>query len=312
MKSKTLLYFFILLFPYISFGQGSLTICNSFDTNSVYISIDSNSIWEIGTPNKTILNSSYFSANSIVTDTISNYLNNDTSIFYMTFTDPWGWIPNYLGLYSPLEIEFNHRYLTDSPADFGKIEMSLDDGLTWYDVLSNAYNATWNVNGPVDNFHHFENTNDTIYDSLEVSGNSNGWVHSKMSKDIEQIIWNDGLNPDSILLKFSFISDGTGVNEGWQIDNLCVSMDYISSIEDLPSSQGLFIYPNPNIGKFELKNETGKNGFVKIYSALGKEIYSRKIDSNNSQKISLELNPGLYIVVLSHSLGKQVTKLIIE
>jgi hypothetical protein len=312
MKSKTLIYFFILLFPYISFGQGSLTICNSFDTNSVYISIDSNSVWEIGAPNKTILNSSYVSANSIVTDTISPYPNNDTSIFYMVFTDPWGWIPNYLGLYSPLEIEFHHRYLTDSTTDFGKIEMSLDHGATWYDVLSNTYNATWGVNGPVDNFHHFESTNDTIFDSLEVHGSSNGWVHSKISKNVEQIIWNDGLNPDSILLKFSFISDSTGVNEGWQIDNLCVSMEYISSIEDRPLSQGLLIYPNPNVGKFELRNETGKNGLVRIYSALGKEIYSQKIDSSISQNISLELIPGIYIVVLSHSQGKYVTKFIMK
>lgn len=310
MKNKTslILYFLIFVSPLISYSQGALTICNSFDTTTTYLSVDTLGIWEIGQPNKTVFDSSYSGANSIVTDLDSLYPSNDTSKFYAVFKDEWGGVPNYLGLYSPLEIEFNHRFITDSITDYGSIEMSLDDGNTWYDILSSEHNATWGPNWPYANEHFFEGTGDTLFDSLAVFGNSNGWVHSKFSKDIEQIIWNDNIYPDSIIVRFSFITDSIGGNEGWQIDNLCMSMDFISGIAENQIIEELSIYPNPNNGDFSIP-ENSDEGELRIYNLLGKQVYSETITENS---VSTNLPQGIYVVAIKRADTLYTTRMVIK
>jgi hypothetical protein len=299
MKNKTRLILYVLIFisPLTSYGQGAFTICNSFDTTTTYLSVDTLGIWEIGQPNKSVFDSSYSGVNSIVTDLDSLYPSNDTSKFYAVFKDEWGGVPNYLGLYSPLEIEFNPRFITDSISDYGSIEMSLDNGNTWYDILSSEHNATWGPNWPFANEHYFEGTGDTLFDSLAVFGNSNGWVHSKFSKDIEQIIWNDNIYPDSIIVKFSFISDSIEGNEGWQIDNLCMSMDFISGIAENQNIEELSIYPNPNNGEFSIP-ENSDEGELSIYNLLGKQVYSETITKSS---MSTNLPHGIYVVVIKRA-----------
>ena len=308
MKNKIILYIGILISPILSYGQGALTICNSFDTNTVYINIDTSGIWEIGQTNTTVFDSSYTGVNSIVTDLDSLYPINATSTFNAVFKDHWGGVPNYLGIYSPLEIEFNHRFITDSITDYGSIEMSLDNGVTWYDILSSEHNATWGLNGPYANEHFFEGTGITIYDSLAVFGNSNGWVHSKFSKNIEQIIWNDNINPDSIIVRFSFITDSVGGNEGWQIDNLCMSIDLIDGISENQKIEELSIYPNPNNGEFSI-TENSATGKLFIYNQLGKEVYSETTTKNI---ISTNLPCGIYVVVLKISDIMFSTRMVIK
>ena len=310
MKNKTRLILYVLIYfsPLISYSQGALTICNSFDTNTTYLSIDTVGIWKIGQPNKSVFYSSYSGINSIVTDLDSLYPTNDTSKFYAVFKNEWGGVPNSLGLYSPLEIEFDHRFITDSITDYGSIEMSLDNGNTWYDILSSEHNATWGPNWPYDNEHYFEGTGDTLLDSLAVFGNSNGWVHSKFSKDIEQIIWNDNIYPDSIIVRFSFISDSIGGNEGWQIDNLCMSMDLFSGITENQNIDELLIYPNPNNGEFSIR-ENSDVGELRIYNLLGKEVYSEKITKNS---VFTSLPNGIYVVTIKRADTLFTTRMVIK
>ena len=48
------------------------------------VKIDSNSLWEIGNPNKLFMDSSFESLNSIVTSLDSLYSNSSNSVFYTT------------------------------------------------------------------------------------------------------------------------------------------------------------------------------------------------------------------------------------
>jgi len=58
---------------YILDNFATVSICNSFDTNTTYLNIDTVGIWEIGKPSKTVFDSSYSGINSIVTDLDSLY-----------------------------------------------------------------------------------------------------------------------------------------------------------------------------------------------------------------------------------------------
>lgn len=305
-KIRIIVFAVIFIFPLISYSQDTLIICNSFDTNISYISIDTTGIWEIGQANKNIFNSSYSGVNSIITDLDSIYPSNDTSVFYAVFKYEYGGIPNYLGFYLPLVIEFNHRFITDSISDYGSVEVSADSGNTWFDILSSEYNTNWGSHYV--NEHYFEGTGDTLYDSLAVYGNSNGWVHSKFSKDIQQMNVSFNNPPNSIIVRFRFISDSIGGNEGWQIDDLCISMDVLSGISENQNTEEPLIYPNPNNGEFSIR-ENNKPGELSIYNLLGSKVYSETINKN---RVFTNLPSGLYIVTIKRANKFFTTKIIIK
>lgn len=290
----------------IFYGQGVLTSCNSFDTLIVDINIDSSGIWRIGEPSKTVFDSSYSGTNSIVTNLNSLYPTNDTSTFYAVLQSSTG-IPNYLGLYNPLEIEFDHRFITDGTSDYGSIEMSFDFGVTWFDVLSSEHNISMDYNGDqTKNEHYFEGTGNTVFDSLVVSGNSNGWVHSKFAKDIANNVTS---NVIVIMLKFSFITDSLGRNEGWQIDNLCMSIKpVIIGIMETQITEHFSIYPNPNKGKFSIPENIIFDK-LKIFNVLGAEVFS---SIKNEHIITASLRPGIYIVVLYQNDRKFVARMVVN
>jgi hypothetical protein len=307
--SKVFWIFILILIQGNSYSQiNSYSICNSFDSNIVLINVDSNGIWEIGKPNKSIFDSSYSGLNSMVTDLDSLYPNNDTSIFYATYSYN-GWIPNYLGIFHPLEIELIHRFNTDTTSDYGAIEMSFNGGNTWYDVLSSAHNISW---GPYQNHHYFLGTNDTIYDSLSISGNSNGWVHSKFSKDIEQLVFNDSLSlGDSILLRFTFVTDSIGRNEGWQIDDLCIKMDIFNTVEENHRETKISIIPNPakEIIRIQFSDPNVRvQQELKIYSITGQLVLHQMITPPESE-INIEtLESGVYLYTIGGERGEIIVE----
>jgi len=308
---------YLLLITIVSTGliysQNSLTVCDSLDHNINNITIDPNGVWEIGEPNKTEFDSSYtLNTNSIVTDLMQPYPAGDTSVFYFSYFVPYwgdGGIPNYLGIFSPFVLEFDHRFITDSITDYGSIDFSLDAGTTWYDLLGDSLNLSWESTNQ--NYHYFVGANDTLYDSLAVSGNSNGWVHSNFSKNVEQIIWNDGVDNDSILVRFTFITDNIGTgNNGWQIDNICMSMDLIGGTNEKHISNKIVLYPNPNNGSFKISDIS--NATLKIYNLMGQEIYSKYINDDTNHTIEENLKPGIYIIKIDQSGIIRTTKLIVE
>ncbi len=289
-----------------SLGQNNLTICNSFDSSSVYLKIDSSANWEIGKPTKLVFNNSYSDTGSIVTSLDSSYLSNDTSVFYVSFFDSiYGSIPNYLGSYSPIQLSFTHRFITDSIFDFGSIEMSFDGGDKWYNVLSNEHNASYYYQ----NYHFFENTGDTIYDSIVITGNSGGWVHSVINKEVSHIIWNDNVFPDSIIFKFSFISDSLGVNEGWQIDDICLSMDYFTSTNKIKYNPKIEVFPSPTSDIINVKIHPAGNQqefMLELYDVLGRMVLTKTLYPYENIVFVSHLKAGVYGYRIGEAWGQVV------
>jgi Secretion system C-terminal sorting domain len=291
-------HFLILLTFLLSLNLSAQTdsICTDFETPASFIKNLSNS-WQIGSPNKAVFNSSYSSINSIVTDTANTYPINDTSVFYDVYAP--GYISNYLGIYFPFRIEFDHRYDTDSLNDFGTIELSKDGGNTWINGLSNAFSYYWGQ--PMDNSHIFLGTNDTIYDSLVVTGNSNGWVHSTITKDLDSWLASTGWTmPDSIMVKFTFKSDSVNNSkDGWQIDNLCIKylVPLGIGIEEIENKNSLNIYPNPFTSQTTIFfNEQQTNTSIKITDVLGQEIRTTNFTGRQLTIDKAEMKEGIYFV----------------
>ena len=91
---KLTLLLFSALFSLNSMSQDLTQYFDGADTlvyNAILIEIDTNSVWQIGPPNKEVhFKSASTVPNVIVTDTINPYPINDTSRFQIKILNEWG------------------------------------------------------------------------------------------------------------------------------------------------------------------------------------------------------------------------------
>lgn len=262
--------------------------------------IDTNSnplnIWQIGKPDKVIFDEAYSIPRAIVTDTISSYPVNDTSSFIITHIAGNGFALHCCAA------SLNGYYWvnSDTLTDYGKIEFSPDHGMTWVDLI-----------------------NDTAYSSYidwyykaTLTGNSNGWQYFAVSIPELGEVFNIQYD-DTILYRFTFISDSIHTNkEGLVFDNFQFE-DYAEGIEE---SQFDFIYskifPNPSSGivniSFENKNHVPFDLF--IYDNLGRIVLQYKQFESNFFEFNMRnLSIGNYYYKLRSPEGKFSTgKFVLE
>lgn len=305
---KVSLVFSLVFIISISFAQEPvyLEICNDFDSELVNLTIEEGQ-WEIGEPNKLVFQGSYSGINSIVTGLTNPYEANQTSVFYFVYYDEEiGGLPNYLGAHSPIEIEFQHRFLTNSEDDYGSIEFSYDNGNTWYDLLSDDYSASYD---DYKNEHYFESTGVTLYDSLDVYNDSEGWVHSYITKDVGRMYFDSGFNMDSLIFKFSFSSaSGTG-NDGWQIDDICMKMDTWDTWDGVSNRDdrlNVNTFPNPANDHVIFTTQYMSNSKIKIYDIEGCLVTELSVNNNQAQWNCQNQASGIYFY--QTTLGQNVHK----
>ena len=282
-----------------SFGQWSLDNydLNFDDTIGIqHVTIDTTSnpdnIWQIGTPQKSIFTSSFSSPNAIITDTINSYPSNDTSVFIITNVASGG------GFEWAHTVILSGQYFvnSDTLTDFGTIEFSPDNGSTWIDLV-----------------------NDTIYGSSilwyfpkpTLTGNSNGWQHFYVN--IAQLgpIFNihDG---DTILYRFTFISDGVQTNkDGLMFDDFHFE-DWAEGVEETPNDNSIAIYPNPVRNQLSINiAQNGCSHSIQIVNSQGQVVYSNKQFRDNFIDIGY-LPDGMYFLLYSDAKDLSSKKLIVN
>lgn len=190
---KKLLYFFFITTTLLLFsikvdaqysGYYTLTFENTDTLFASHLKIDSNSIWQIGQPQKMNFTSGYNSPRAIVTDTINPITNNDTSVFYVYAYD-YGAIQGK----SPF-LGFRYKLFCDTLTDYGKVEVSGDLGNNWIDLVRDA------------NVYNFQLGSDTIF-----TGRTS-WKYFNVT--ISAWYYNQGSYPfvrqsDTLIFRFSFI-----------------------------------------------------------------------------------------------------------
>lgn len=178
-----------------------------------------NNNWQIGTPQKTVLNSSYSSPNVIITDSINTYLSNDTSSFTIESTV----------IQSSSSINWYHfnlsfKYFVDSDTivDHGSIEFSHDNGLSWIDLINDT------------NFSSYLEwtTNANVGIAPNLSGTSNGWIEASVRMRDLGVLLN--IQPGTVFLwRFSFISDSVQNNrDGLMYDNILIEISPPIGLEE--------------------------------------------------------------------------------
>lgn len=295
MYIRVVLFSFLIFFSFIAFSQvncGGIAMAKKwyFDGGAVpqfySLQIDTNSnannSWQIGVPNKPKIYNAFSQPNVIITDTSNSYPINDTSVFIFTQIDEGGYA-------KPHSSEFSAYYNvnTDSLNDYGKIEISLDKGTTWIDLI-----------------------NDTIYNSYytwwstkpTLTGNSNGWKGFWVYLAPLGQVFNVNFG-DTILLKFTFISDSIydGL-DGLAFDNFQFCNGF-EGIEEINNNDIISTFPNPVRDLLYIERKRQSNiEKVKIFNSLGQVIYYNDnfFESYIDFK-SINISSGLYYLKYSNS-----------
>jgi len=228
--------------------------------------------WQIGRPGKTVLNSAHSPINVIITDTSNTYYPGDTST--CTFS-------KYSGPASSAWHRFSGYYYvnSDTLTDFGRLEFSPDNGISWVDILNDTTGIIhWNKPKPV------------------LSGNSNGW------KEFDCVVHFDvpgHLLPvgDTFSYRFIFISDTIDTHkDGLMFDDIVI-IDVAEGIADNSKNKTtVSLFPNPANDKIHIQNSEGIRYFAtKIFNHDGFLI--KYLDNLKSMEIDInDLPLGLYTV----------------
>jgi len=269
-----------------SFGQlednYELTFDNQWGLEHLFIDTMSNmnNVWQVGIPQKTIFTNAYSAPNVIITDSINSYPINDTSVFIITnvaFGQGFEW---------PYTVILAGQYFvnSDTLTDYGKVEFSPDNGITWIDMLNDTV-GYWYWNS---------------YEKPVLTGNSNQW--KSFWVNLAELGYFYGVQDgDTVLYKFTFISDSIQTNkDGLMFDDFHFE-DWVEGIEeigfDLIKSK---CFPNPTENKLTVsfKNDKNSSFEIYVYDIHGKEIYKSKTNSNNVNLLVSEYITGTYFYKL--------------
>lgn len=233
---KTLVLFFSLLLSANGMTQILSQYFDGADTSvydAILIEIDSGSVWQIGPPDKEVhFKDASTIPNVIVTDTINPYPINDTSRFEVKILNEWG-------SWGILALQWNQKLDLDSSADWGAIELSIDNGASWMDVFDNPF---------VYSFYGFDINNVDYMPSGYQAFTSQDtlWKNVWLCFDLSWI----GQTTDTMDFRFSLYSDSVQTQkEGWMIDNMIANYTQVHTLEEIEPDDYMTVYPNPTDGR---------------------------------------------------------------
>jgi len=276
MKQLLFISFLILQFQFC-FGQFDDYMFFDFEdsSNFEYLYIDTiqnpNNLWQIGHPQKTIFDQAYNSGhNVIVTDTINHYVANDTSSFIITSTAGPGFtIPQNVSLSAHFKVD------SDSLNDFGRIDFSPDNGITWITILGDTATCCCDI-GPSSLF------------PANFTGYSAEWRFFNCELAAFGPMYNIQYD-DTVLYRFSFISDSISDSRDGLMFDWIRYEDGVESIDEfgykLISS---IAYPNPASETLTIKIENPNFAPQRliIYNSMG----TRAIDLINIRSNIVEID----------------------
>jgi hypothetical protein len=182
----------------------TLSYTDNFDGSTNYWAEDG-SLWQHGMPSQTTLNAAHSAPNAWMTKLSADYPGNADGNLYSPFFD--------VSTVSTATLKFWHKYKI-SGNDGGNVQYSTDGGQTWIllGYMGDPAATNWysvNIGGT-----HF------------FSGTQSGWVQS--TYDLSSILNPVGVPaPTTIQFRFHFMSNASGQDEGWLIDDFSIELPQI-------------------------------------------------------------------------------------
>ncbi|SHJ08581.1 M4 family metallopeptidase [Flavobacterium terrae] len=288
--------------------NGVISATNTFEnTSDALVSIDqngkTNSVWERGNVNKTLLTNAVDGSKVYATKLTGNYPDKTTSYLVSQCY-------NLSNVVNP-SVSFDMAFDLESNWDIIYFEYSTDSGVSW-NVLgtsadSNWYNSSRLPNG-TDCFNCIGKQWTGDYATAPsggtgVNGNKRNYSHSLTSLG----------NPSNAIFRFTFVSDDAANQEGVIIDNFVVQ-GTLSREEN--SFEQFVVYPNPSKGKFNVVLSSSDEVKVEVFDIRGRSVYNKSYQSDGAvfnKEIDLNtISSGVYILNIESAGKKEARRIIIE
>ncbi|MEL6635242.1 MAG: M36 family metallopeptidase [Bacteroidota bacterium] len=227
-------------------------------------------------------------------------------------------------------LSFWHSYNTELSKDGGIVEMELESGGDWFDlgayIVTNPYPAR-----------HDESQTSILTQRASFTGNSNGYIHTII--DLSDFVG------EEVKIRFRFICDNMGSEEGWYIDDIklfsdatfyvnkaCATSDLqtefcssgytiaerdgstatIDPVEQL----GVYLFPNPTSGQLQLQLSSDKSEEAELrISALDGRTLERRVLGSTNAFYDLDMssyNPGIYLLHIQTEGTRVVRKVVLQ
>ncbi len=269
--------------------------------NSVFIDIDpdTNNVWQIGPPQKTIFNAASTVPNVMVTDTINPIPLNNTSRFSFTL-DNGNFYPGVLA------IQWKQKLDMDPGREGGIVEYSLDSGQTWFNVFNNPF---------VYNFYGYNQANaDTINATNEFafSGRDTTW------RDIWLcFFYNVQMQQDTLMLRYTLKTDSINdVREGWMIDNLSAHITIQHTAKGGQQVDNIHAFPNATTGIVNIETtQLANTQFIEevyLFSTNGQLIKTYAVNSANATLNLSDQPRGTYYLKVKSNLMTETFVIFLE
>ena len=263
--------------------------CFDFEHNSdfsPYSTVNglNNTGWEKGSPQKTIIDSTYAGSSCWFTSGNEYDIQQNSYLYTPEFAVN--------GTYC-YRLGFWHQFDFEKNFDGGNVEYTLDGGNEW-----KALGHYWSTDTTWYNHQFIQSLNGN---KPGWSGSSNGWIYSNFDFNV---FWND-----TVQFRFRYATDADINYEGWAIDNVCFepissNCSSIGMEEQEAVQPEISLYPNP--ASTELNLQCGLEGIyeISIYSAKGELVKSctENLETGKTLKINIEeLTPGFYSIGINNS-----------
>ncbi|MFK7968940.1 MAG: T9SS type A sorting domain-containing protein [Bacteroidia bacterium] len=219
-------------------------------------------IWQIGPPQKAIMNRAFSLPNALLTDTINTLSANDSSRFYVTGLQN--------SLYFVAAVRWAQILDYEEEMEGGMIEFSGNSGREWRNIFGSPY--VYNLFG-----FNLNNVDTLPNGELGFTGTDSTW------KDIWLCFDGSWLSLQSeFLLRFTSYSDTIShSSEGWALDNLAITQTFVHTINGEKPKAYMSVYPNPSSsGIFQIEtqrvNEFHIIETLEVHDAQGRLIQSHR------------------------------------
>lgn len=265
------------------------------DANIILNKNDTNNIWQVGVPQKTLFDSAASLPIALMTDTINFYPSNNESEFVLVF---------YERVHSIRirAIRWMQKIDMEDSTTYAKVLISFDKGITFESVFnnSNVYNF----------FGYDPNSVGVLPDSSKAFvGVDTNW------RDVWLCI--NGIYDDSIMVKYVFHSDSVINNhEGWMVDNFRIGYTFQHTINEIEANKNLVIYPNPTADMLSiaLNKEFGHHVMKKIVmiNMQGQQVNSWDCNADTINLDVSKYSTGNYKLEIHTNLKKLTKALVIQ
>lgn len=263
---------------HLGMAGGSVGFEDPFDSR--FISMDTNNVWFITTPQKNILfpfDDTY--TNSLVTDTALYYKNNVRSSFNFRLC---------FGEGSFYTIQFFHKYDFEKNKDGGIVETSYDNGIKWQNIIYDTV-----IQNKIEDIVNFYDASDII----SSYGNQPGFtgLQSEYKGSGLRFTARPDMYLDTMLLRFTISTDSVNAhNEGWMLDDFSFGGSWVAT-KEFSANSVLMVYPNPAKTLLFIESAHINISQVSVVSRKGDTMIEETGDNITSICIA-GLIPGYYFI----------------